>query len=114
MFNTKQSQYVIRNCNTVVQNMNYRRSIKCRSQWPRGPDLRAAAIVLLGLRVRIPPGEGCLSCVNVVCRQVEVYATDRSLVQRSHTDFGVTVCDLDTSTMGWSRHELDCCDKEIK
>ena len=29
---------------------------------------------------------GCLSLVNVVCCQVEVSATDRSLVQRSPTD----------------------------
>jgi len=34
---------------------------------------------------------GCLSLVNVVFCQVEVSATDRSLVQRSPTDF-VCVC----------------------
>jgi hypothetical protein len=31
-------------------------------------------------------GHGCLSLVNVVCCQVEVSATDRSLVQRSGTE----------------------------
>jgi hypothetical protein len=75
---------------------------------------RAAAAVLLGLRVRIPAGEGCPSLVNVVCRLVEVSAVRWSLVQRSHTDCGVTVCDLETLTMGRSTPEFGCCTKEIK
>ena len=38
-------------------------------------------------------GHGCLSPVSVVCCQVEVSATGRSLVQRSPTDcVCVTVC----------------------
>jgi hypothetical protein len=42
----------------------------------------------------------CLSLVIVVvCCQVEVSATDRSLVQRSPTESGVPECDLGTSTM---------------
>jgi hypothetical protein len=32
----------------------------------------SAAAGLLGLRVRIPPGHGCLSVLSVVCCQVEV------------------------------------------
>ena len=43
---------------------------------------------LLGLRVRIPPGAWML----VVCCQVEVSATGRSLVQRSPTDCDVSLC----------------------
>jgi hypothetical protein len=35
-------------------------------------------------------GDGCLSLVSVVCRQVEVSATSWSLVQRSPTDCGVS------------------------
>ena len=35
----------------------------------------------------------CLSTVSVVCCQVEVSATGRSLVQRSHTECGVSECD---------------------
>ena len=35
---------------------------------------------------------GCLSVVSVVCCQVEVSATGRSLVQRSPTDCGVSLC----------------------
>jgi hypothetical protein len=33
-----------------------------------------------------------MSVVNVVCRQVEVSATNRSLVQRSPTDCGASLC----------------------
>jgi hypothetical protein len=40
-------------------------------------------------------GHGCLSLVSVVCCQVEVSATGRSLAQRSPTDCGVSVCDLE-------------------
>ena len=36
---------------------------------------RSADTHLLGLRVRIQPGHGCLSVVSVVCCQVEVSAT---------------------------------------
>jgi hypothetical protein len=37
--------------------------------------------------------------VNVVCCQVEVSETVRSLVQKSHTEFAVSVCHLETSKM---------------
>jgi hypothetical protein len=37
-------------------------------------------------------GHGCLSVVSVVCCLVEVSATGRSLVQRSPTDCGVSLC----------------------
>ena len=37
-------------------------------------------------------GHGCLFVVSVVCCQVEVSATGRSLIQRSPTDCGVSVC----------------------
>jgi hypothetical protein len=43
-------------------------------------------------------GHGCLSVVSVVCCQIEISATDRSLVQRSPTE-----CDLETSTMSRPR-----------
>ena len=50
---------------------------------------RSSAARLLRLWVRIPPG--CLSVVSVVCCQVEVSATDWSLVQ-SPTDCGASLC----------------------
>ena len=37
--------------------------------------------------------------VSVVCRQVEVSATDRSLVERSPTECSVSKCDREASTM---------------
>jgi len=50
----------------------------------------SAVACLLGLRVRIPPGHGCLSLVNVVCCRV-VSVMGCSLVLRSPTDC-VCVC----------------------
>jgi hypothetical protein len=44
-------------------------------------------------------GHGCLSLVSVVCCKVEVSATDRSLMQRSPTECGVSRCDREASTM---------------
>ena len=37
-------------------------------------------------------GHGCMSVVGVVCRQVEVSATGRSLVQRSPPNCGASLC----------------------
>jgi len=69
-----------------------------RSQWPRGLRRRSAAARPLRLWVRIPLGHGCLSVVSVLCCQVEVSATNWSLVQRSPTDCGASLmCDLETS-----------------
>jgi len=42
---------------------------------------------------------GCLSLVNVVSCQVEISAWGGSLVQRSLTEFGVSECDGNASTM---------------
>jgi hypothetical protein len=47
---------------------------------------------LLKLQARIPPEQGYLSLVIVVCCQVEVSATGRSLVHRSPTEWCVCVC----------------------
>ena len=40
-------------------------------------------------------GHGRLFLASVVCCQVEVSATDRSLFQRSSTESGVSECDLE-------------------
>jgi len=67
-------------------------------------------------------GHGCLSLVSVVCCQVEISVRGQLLVQRSPTKYGVSECDLKTSTMrrpgptGGCRamkettpfHEIDC------
>ena len=63
----------------------------CRSQWPRGLRRRSSAARLLRLWVRFPPG-AWMFVVRVVCCQVEVSATDWSLVQRSPTDCGASLC----------------------
>jgi hypothetical protein len=66
------------------------KTLNYRSHLPRGLRNGAAAAHLLGLQVRIPP-EAWISacCVCVVCCQVEVSASGRSLFQRMPTDCGV-------------------------
>jgi hypothetical protein len=49
---------------------------------------------------------GCVSVVSVVCCQVEVSATGRSVVQMSPAECGVSECNLSTLTMTWSGAEL--------
>jgi hypothetical protein len=63
-----------------------------RSQLSRGLRLRSTAAHLLRSWVRIPPGHVCLSVVSIVFCQVEVLATSWSLIQRSPTDCGVSLC----------------------
>ena len=53
--------------------------------------VRSAAARLLRLWVRIPPGAWMFVLI-VVCCQVEVFATSRSLVQRSPIDCGASLC----------------------
>jgi hypothetical protein len=80
-----------------------------RSQWPRGLRHGCAAVRLLGLRVRIPPGHGCLSVLSAVCFQVEISATGRSLDQRNPTACGVSECDCEASIMRRPWPTRSCC-----
>ena len=64
------SQYVRlqrQGLNNNKYNIGLGNSVGCRSQWPRGLRLGSAAVRLLGLWVRIPPG-ACLSLVLCVVR----------------------------------------------
>ena len=64
-----------------------------RSKRPRGLRRGSAAAHLLRLCVRIPPWARTFVCWECsVCCKVEVYATSWSLVQRSPTDCGVSLC----------------------
>ena len=58
---------------------------------PRGLRRSSSAARLLRLWARIPPG-AWMFVVIVVCCQVEVSATDWSLVQRSPTDCVASLC----------------------
>jgi len=58
---------------------------------PRGLRRSSAAARLLKLRVRILQG-AWMSVVSVTCCQVEVCATSWSLVQRSPTECGASLC----------------------
>jgi hypothetical protein len=51
-------------CETVAEEGHF--------QWPRGLRRGSATVRLLGLRVRIPPENECLSLLIVVCCQVEI------------------------------------------
>jgi len=59
-----------------------------RAVW--GVDLRPLALWDCGFESQ--KGQGCLSLVSVVCCQVEVSATSWSLVQRSLTKCGASLC----------------------
>jgi hypothetical protein len=59
-----------------------------RSCWPRGLRRGFAAARLLGLWVRIPPEAWMSVCFE--CCQVDVSSTVRLLVQRIHTECGVS------------------------
>ena len=63
-----------------------------RSKWLSRLRLRSAATRLLRLWVRIPPRGAWMSVVTVAICQVEVSATSLSLVQRSLTDCGASLC----------------------
>jgi hypothetical protein len=81
--------------------------IICSLQWSCGLRSGSAAASLPGLRVRIPTGAG-MSIVGVVCCQIGVSATGRSLVQRSPTDCSVSNCDRRNSTIRRPRSEWGC------
>ena len=81
----------------------------CRSQSPRGPRRRSAAARLLGLRVRFPPGAWMPVSCECCCCQVEVSALDRSLVQRSPTECGVSQCDREVSILRRLWPTRGCC-----
>ena len=59
----------------------------------------SAGTCLLGLRARIPQGHKCLSLVSVVCCQMEVCASGRSLAQRSCTECCVSESDREVTIM---------------
>ena len=66
---------------------------KGESQWPRGLRRGSEAAGFLVFRFRILPAAWMpVSCVCVVCFQVEVSASGWSLVQRSPTECGVSEC----------------------
>jgi hypothetical protein len=77
-------------------------------QWPRCLRRESAAARLLGFRVRIPPGHGCLSLLSVLCFQVEVFALGWSLVHRNPTECGVSEYDHKASTVKWSWPTRGC------
>jgi hypothetical protein len=89
-----------------LNNLSHKLDIWCRFRWPRGLRRGFAATPFLGLRVRIPPKSSM--SVNVMCCQLEVSATEWSLIQRSFTECGVSECDREASIMRPSL-TFGCC-----
>jgi len=76
-------------CNNILLLQKY----FCRSQWPLGLRRRSAVGRLLRLWIRIPPEAWTFVCCECcVCCRVEVSATSRSLVERSPTECGASLC----------------------
>jgi hypothetical protein len=79
------------------------KGFKQYKKWIKGEKPRT------GKKKKSHRGHGCLSLVSVVCCQVDVSATSRSLVQWSPTDCGVSLSvlkrtsNLDTETGNRSR-----------
>jgi hypothetical protein len=87
----------------------------CRFQRPRGLRSWSAAARLLRLRVRIPPGAWVsVSFLSLVCFQVEVSVSGRSLVQRGPTGCGVSECDRKTTVFRRAWPTVGCRAMEKK
>jgi len=72
----------------------------CRSQWPRGLRRRSAAVRVLRLWVRIPPGAWMFVCCE--CCVLSDRGLCDELITRpeeSYQLWGVVVCDPETSRM---------------
>jgi hypothetical protein len=78
-----------------------------RGRAVKGVDLRP--IACWGCGFESHQGHRCLSLVSVVCCQVEVSPTSRSLVQRRPIEFGVSECDRAASTMRRPWPTRSCC-----
>jgi len=78
-----------------------------RSQWPRSLRCGTAAARFTGLRVWIPLGAWmCVSCK--CCVLLETSASGWSLVYRSPTEYGVSVCNLEGLAMRRSCPPAGC------
>jgi len=68
-------------------------------KWPRGLRRGSAAARFSGIVCSNAAGGSEVCLVSVVCCQVEVSAPSSSLVQRSPTEFDVSECDREASTI---------------
>jgi hypothetical protein len=82
----------------------------CRSHWPCVLRRVFAAARLLGLRVRIPPGEWMsVSCKCCVLSGGGFCVGLITRPENSHRMWSVVVCDHESSIMSRSWHTEGCC-----
>ena len=67
------------------------------------------SLVCLNCRFEVRWGHGSLSPENVVFRQVEVFASGRSLFKTSPTNCGVSECDREAWTLKRLWPSRRCC-----
>ena len=72
-------------------------SEECRSRWPRDVRLGVCSRSLARHAVSNLAGGMDVSVLSVLCFQVKVSATGRSLAQMIPTECGVSECYLETS-----------------
>ena len=89
------------------------KGVYSRSRWPRDLRRRSAAARLLRLWVRIPP-RAWMSVVSVVYFQAEASAVSWSLVQRSPTDCGASLCVISNPDEWGTPGPLGGCGAKIK
>jgi hypothetical protein len=81
---------------TTNNYLHFSYSDKSRSNWPSGLRRVSTADRLLGLRLRIPPGHGCLSVVSVVCLSgIGICDGPITRPEESYRLWCVLVCDLE-------------------
>ena len=89
-------------------NLSFMWSIPGRSQWPHGLRRGSVAVLFLGLWQSCR-GLGCLSFMSVVCCQVEISTSVRSLDRRFSAECVVSGCDRKASIMRRPWTIRGCC-----
>jgi hypothetical protein len=82
------------------------------SQWPRRLVRGLRSLTYWDYGFEFQRRHGFLSMLSVVCCQVKVSATGRSLVQRSPAECGASECDRDASIRKRPWPTRGCCISE--
>ena len=105
---------LIGNRGLVLHKWKRKAKLLRRSQWPSGPRRVSAADRLLGLRVRILPGDVDDSCDCCVFSGRGLCDGPIPRPEESYRLWCVIACDPETSRMWWPWPALGCCAIERK